>query len=303
MTKKTGLLKENKVNIPKESEATKKTQLEYTPVEIKQRTVGDFQAPDFIKSTINLLITILLILIIVLGSLLAAGQVNLQKDTQAKFAKINQELADLKPKLNKNNLQNSKPNPNPAVNPNLTGIEKPVLSYDNISGNPSNRFTLVVYVDMQCPFCKIMHENLSRLQSQIPNLTIVYRHYPIEELHQNALTLAKATECAKKIGGQEDFWRLTNAIIANQTALQKPDGLIKIINSLKMDKIAIEKCVSNNETLERVKYDQNEAYSKLGSKNLGTPTSILFDKDKEIELINGALPYPELKNIIQKNLR
>lgn len=303
MTKKTGLIKEHKLNIPAESKATKKTQLEYTPVEIKANTAADFQAPDFIKSTMSLLLTILLILIVVLGSLLAAGQVNLQKDTQAQFAKINQELEDLKPKLKKNSLENAKTNPNPVVNPNLTGIEKPVLSYDNISGNPSNRFTLVVYVDMQCPFCKIMHENLSKLQSQIPNLTIVYRHYPIEKLHQNALTLAKATECAKKIGGQEDFWRLTNAIFANQIVLQKPDGLVKIINSLKMDKVAIESCVLNNETLERVKYDQNEAYSKLGSKNLGTPTSVLFDKDKEILLINGAVAYPDLKNIILSNIR
>ena len=71
-----------------------------------------------------------------------------------------------------------------------------------------------------------------------------------------------------------------------------------------MDAVAIEKCVSMDETLDRVKFDQQEAYSKLASKGLGTPTSILFDNGVETNVvINGAISYPQLRQIVSQNVR
>lgn len=267
----------------------------------------NFQSPDFLKSTIALFISIFVVISLFGTSLALSGQYNFQKDTQEQFARINKELDSLKTPQTKANLQELKYQPPSAEKQkptNQLGIEKPNLSYDNFTGSPDSRFVLVVYVDMECPFCKIMHENLVKIQREFPSLAIVYRHFPLEQIHKNALVLAKASECAKNVGGQNDFFKLTNSVFLNQNLLKYPSGLLKIIQNSGLNAVAIEECVRNNDTLDRVKYDQQEAIDKLGNKGFGTPTSILFDNGEETNVvINGAISYPELRQIVMENVR
>jgi|GEM_PF-3514037 len=264
----------------------------------------NYQPPNFLKSTLVLLAAVAVILSIFISSLALSGQYSFQKDTQAQFAKINQELKNIRNPKPTTNLQQVKavPEENQSIKTqSILGVEKLNPSWDNFTGSPNNRFSLIVYVDMECPFCKIMHENLIQLQKDYPNLTIVYRHYPLEKIHRNALTLAKASECAKNIGGANDFFRFTNSVFLNQNLLRYKSGLLQIIQNSGMDALAIEECVRNNDTLDRVKYDQQEAMDKLGSRGLGTPTSILFDNGQETNVvINGAAPYPMLKNALSR---
>jgi len=260
---------------------------------------------EFLKSLLSFFLSLLLILALVVGYFGLASQINFQKNVQAKFSSVDTELDALWEDRNMDKNVTKKLNterPKPVQN--LLGIEKPNLSYDNFSGDPNSRFVLVVYVDMECPFCKINHENLIKLQQEFPNLAIVYRHFPIETLHKNALILAKATECAKTIGGQQDFWKLTNTIFLNQKLLQYRSGLLKIVQNSGLDAVAIEDCVQKNQTLDKVKYDQNEAYTKLANIGFGTPASILFDNGQETGVvINGAVAYGELRQVIAKNVR
>ena len=81
---------------------------------------------------------------------------------------------------------------------------RPIDSTDHIVGNPEAKALLVEYSDTECPFCKMFHATLNRFVDEYGkdgNFTWVYRHFPLDVLHQKARQEAEATECAAELGG------------------------------------------------------------------------------------------------------
>lgn len=60
---------------------------------------------------------------------------------------------------------------------------------------------LVEFSDFQCPFCAQLQETLGGVRAAYPEeVAIVYRHLPIERLHDHAIAAANAAECAAQQG-------------------------------------------------------------------------------------------------------
>ncbi len=76
--------------------------------------------------------------------------------------------------------------------------------------------TLVEFADFQCPACASYHPVLEKLHETFgDNLKIAFRHYPLIQIHQNALIASQAAEAA---GAQGKFWEMHDILFERQNA-------------------------------------------------------------------------------------
>lgn len=75
-----------------------------------------------------------------------------------------------------------------------------------VLGSQKAAIRLVVFSDFQCPFCKIFAEQTwSAVRRRFPNdVAMIFRHFPLS-IHKNAMTAARAAECAGEQGRFEAF--------------------------------------------------------------------------------------------------
>jgi len=94
----------------------------------------------------------------------------------------------------------------------------PVCNADHILGASHAPVTLVEYGDFECPNCKQAAPAVKHLLERFPGrLRVVYRHFPLEEVHPHAFAAAVAAEAA---GAQGKFWQMHDLLFRNQSHLK-----------------------------------------------------------------------------------
>jgi len=92
---------------------------------------------------------------------------------------------------------------------------------DHTRGVAGAPVVLIEYGDFQCPTCKqaapVVDMLLERHGSEI---LFVFRHYPLEQIHPQALLAAQAAESA---AAQGRFWDMHRLLFENQQQLHGPD--------------------------------------------------------------------------------
>jgi protein-disulfide isomerase len=71
--------------------------------------------------------------------------------------------------------------------------------------------TLVEYGDVECPHCRSLEPVLRALLEERADVRLVYRHFPLVDLHENAYASALAMEAAAVHGR---FWELHDLLLA-----------------------------------------------------------------------------------------
>lgn len=100
----------------------------------------------------------------------------------------------------------------PTNQPPVSG-EKIVLSEtDHWLGSRTAPTVIVMYSDIDCPFCKRAEPVIQNILAENSDIALVYRHSPITSLHPFAAYKAEATECVKQIAGEETFWKFLRAL-------------------------------------------------------------------------------------------
>jgi protein-disulfide isomerase len=80
------------------------------------------------------------------------------------------------------------------------------LAHGASLGAPNTPFHIVEFADFECPFCALVSDTLRQLVRQHPGqLSIVFRHFPLESIHPHALLAALASECALAQGRFEAY--------------------------------------------------------------------------------------------------
>ncbi|HEY2710044.1 MAG TPA: Na+/H+ antiporter NhaA [Caulobacteraceae bacterium] len=87
-------------------------------------------------------------------------------------------------------------------------------------GGPKlTQFTVVVYSDYLCPYCRRLKDVLDRLREALgERLAYVYRHFPNERAHPGATLVAAAAEAA---GRQGKFWEMHDALFNHEPSLSR----------------------------------------------------------------------------------
>jgi Na+/H+ antiporter NhaA len=92
---------------------------------------------------------------------------------------------------------------------------------DHIRGPDDAPVTLVEYGDYQCPYCGQAEVVIRELLDSFgDDLRYVWRHLPLNDVHQYAQVAAEAAEAA---GAQGRFWEMHDKLLENQDRLTPPD--------------------------------------------------------------------------------
>jgi Na+/H+ antiporter NhaA len=92
---------------------------------------------------------------------------------------------------------------------------------DHIRGPDSAPVTLVEYGDYQCPYCGQAEVVVRELLDQFGDeLRYVWRHLPLNDVHENAQMAAEATEAASAQGA---FWPMHDRLLVSQDELSADD--------------------------------------------------------------------------------
>ncbi|MCA9365192.1 MAG: thioredoxin domain-containing protein [Candidatus Moranbacteria bacterium] len=74
--------------------------------------------------------------------------------------------------------------------------------------------TIIEYSDFQCPACASHDRVLRSVLEEYDNVSLVYRHFPLESIHKYAVLSARASEAA---AFQGKFWEMHSELFDNQS--------------------------------------------------------------------------------------
>lgn len=188
--------------------------------------------------------------------------------------------------------------------PAQVAAKKPeITSEDHIRGNKNANVALVEYSDLECPFCKRFHPTMQQVMKEYGDkVKWIYRHYPLS-FHANAQKEAEASECAAKLGGNDAFWKYVDAILERTTSNGTGFALDKLVPLAKengLDESKFKTCLDSGEFTQKVK-DQTEKGTQEGV--TGTPGTIIIDAKGNTQLVPGALPFDQIKPMIDAVLK
>jgi len=96
----------------------------------------------------------------------------------------------------------------------------PVSKVDHVLGAAHAVVTVVEYGDFECPNCKQAAPAVKLLLDRFAErVRLVFRHFPLEDVHPHALHAAQAAEAA---AGQGKFWPMHDLLFENQRHLKLP---------------------------------------------------------------------------------
>ncbi|MGH8522377.1 MAG: DsbA family protein [Gammaproteobacteria bacterium] len=172
-----------------------------------------------------------------------------------------------------------------------------------LKGKKDAKLTLIEFSDYQCPFCRRHVETtLPQLEKDYiatGKLRYVFRDFPLESIHAQAVKAAEAAHCA---GEQGKYWELHDKLFANQKTLA-PENLVAYAKAIGLEAGRFNECLESGKYAGKIKRGIAEG-QKLGI--TGTPTLLLGrsagDQVKEVKMMVGALPFALYKEEIEKLL-
>ena len=148
----------------------------------------------------------------------------------------------------------------------MNKLTVPLNERDHLRGSPDAPVVLVEYGDFECPHCGVAYGVVKKLEQDLPDaLAVVFRQFPLVNLHPHALLAAEAAEAA---GAQGRFWQMHDLLFEHQDALA-PADLMKYAAVLQLDLKRFASDLSGHVFLPKVQDDMNGG---LQSGVKGTPS-------------------------------
>ncbi len=178
---------------------------------------------------------------------------------------------------------------------------RPIASDDHIRGSENAKITILEYSDLECPFCKVFHESMAQLLRDYPDdVRWVYRHAPLEQLHQKAFAEANAAECA---ADQGKFWEFTDVIFSttHSNDFINLDDLPEYARQAGVENIAqFEACVAGDLHRDKIEADLQDG---IAAGLRGTPFNMIIFADGTKQQLGGGVPYERLKATVEPLLQ
>ena len=103
---------------------------------------------------------------------------------------------------------------------------------EHVLGNPDAPVTVIEYGDFECPYCAAAAPVLRQLVEESGGrVRLLFRNFPLPDVHPHALTAALAAEAA---GAQGAFWPMHEMLFARQDRLDDT-SLRKYADELGLD--------------------------------------------------------------------
>lgn len=157
------------------------------------------------------------------------------------------------------------------------------------TGAEEGEVVLIEFSDFQCPFCASAHDVVTKFMAKHDDrVTLVYKHFPLIQIHDQAVPAALASWAAMQQG---KFWEYHDALFKNQDRLGD-ELYLEIAQDLKLDLDKFQKDIASQEAATAVQADLKLA-GELGLS--GTPTFFMNGK-----ILTGALSLESMEAELEK---
>ncbi len=139
-------------------------------------------------------------------------------------------------------------------------------------GNPEGRFTLTLYADLECPFCREYFPQIKRWVGSNADVALQWHHQPLAAHEPAASAEARLVECVAEAGGHAAFWQAVEWVYAHT----RSDGR-GLPDSLRYPEStpAVEQCMASERADAVIRAQATEA-TKSGV--TATPSLRLLDR-------------------------
>jgi len=162
-----------------------------------------------------------------------------------------------------------------------TSVDDPSL------GSSTAKVTIVEFADFGCPYSKEVSYIVRAIAQQFPDqVHVIYRDFPLTDVHPGADLAAQAGECAQE---QDMFWEFHDKIYADDDDLTQ-ENMLRTASAVGLDEEEFATCLLSGRFEDEVNEDLR-AGAAAGV--VGTPT-FFFNGVK----IEGSIPFAIFNEIV-----
>ena len=172
---------------------------------------------------------------------------------------------------------------------------------DPVLGNANAKVTIIEFGDYQCPSCRLFWREIEpRLKKEYIDtgkVKLVFRDFPIQQIHPEATIAAMAAQCA---ADQGKYWEYHDRIFRQQdrgsddVVRFKAADLKKWGADIRLDTAVFNACIDSARHQDEVAKDYADG-TAAGIQ--GTPTFFINGR-----VVGGAQSFPVFKKIIDEEL-
>jgi NhaA family Na+:H+ antiporter len=128
-------------------------------------------------------------------------------------------------------------------------------SADHVRGSTTAPVTMLVYGDYECPYTRQLELAVAGLRRVHHDaFRYVFRYFPLRDIHPHAQLAAEAAEAVYALAGQDAFWRMHDALFANQEDLEL-DSVERLAAAAGVDPSAFRAALKTHRFAERIERD------------------------------------------------
>ena len=250
----------------------------------------------FIKKSMFNALVISVIVVSLIAVFFAGSYISLKSDEITK-SELNEAIMKLELKI----MKTQQASEQPKVQPIRVSIDD-----DPVRGNQDAPITIVEFSDFQCPFCaRFQIQTLPLIIEQYVEtgkVKFVYRDFPIQNSHPNAMPAAAASECAHE---QNKYWEYHDALFENQGLWNKVEmssavaTFKEFATKIDLNQEQFNACLDSGKYIEEINNDLKDG-KQYGV--TGTPGFFIGNEEIGFIKINGAQSFEAFKSVIDSQL-
>jgi protein-disulfide isomerase len=162
-------------------------------------------------------------------------------------------------------------------------------------GGASKALEIVEFSDFECPHCKEAEPIIAKLLADYPSAHFVFQDFPLTQIHDQAFKASTHGYCVAKAGGNEAFFKFSDALFENQAGLTATtaDATLKDAETKAgQDPVKITACAATPAAKDAI----NSSLA-LGAKVGVNSTPTIFVNGRGLPAV--GIPYPMLQKIIE----
>ena len=247
------------------------------------------------RSTFNSLI-IAIIIITGIAAFFAGSFVSNLNSEQISQKELDNAIAELELKI----LEKQLPTNQPSIPLMISADNDPVI------GNPDAPITIIEFSDFQCPFCARFHiQTLPTIMEEYiekGTVKLVFRDFPIQSIHPNAVPASVAAECANEQG---KFKQMHDILFEKQNEWSNLETVyaIELFNQyseqINLEQEQFSSCLSTAKYVKEIQNDLNDGRTYGVT---GTPGFFIGNQEMGFVELKGAQPFESFKKVIDRQL-
>ncbi len=195
---------------------------------------------------------------------------------------------------------NTAPTPSPSWSTLSLEQAKKITGEDTyVLWNPDAEITWVEYSDLECPFCKKMHNAGTIgeiMEAYDGKVNFVFKQFPLN-FHPNAPKESEAVLCAGELGWKDKYYEYIKTIFQRTTSNGRGfslEALVPLAKELWIDEQDFKSCLDSGKYAQRTQQEMSEWQSIFGI--TGTPGNVLINnKTGKWDKLPWAYPTSSFK--------